>query len=80
MSAELKLYEVRYCVDRRAAADRLRRIADRIAQGKFKVGGHLVRLPPELQCEIEMEGDASSGQIEFEIGWRAWDGMGPTRY
>ena len=55
-------------------ADKLRRIADAIEEGKsfrLQVAGNRLRVPTDGAIEIEMQtdADASAGEIEIEIKW-----------
>lgn len=78
MKKEIILYQANYITDRASAARRLRSLADKIEHRGFKVAEHTVVLPREVECKVEFEGDGSSGELEFEIGWDAWEKMGPS--
>ena len=56
-------------------ADKLRRIADAIEQGRpfrLQVGGHRLSVPPSAEIEVEMQTDGmGSGEIEIEIKWNS---------
>ncbi|MEQ9363285.1 MAG: hypothetical protein RIF32_03525 [Leptospirales bacterium] len=71
MKKELKLFEANFVISRRAAAQRLRRLADAVENGRFRLGGHRVALPDAVRIKTEAGGktDGSGGEYEIEILW-----------
>lgn len=71
MEKELKLFEANFVISRRAAAQRLRRLADAIEKGRFRLGGHRVSLPETVTIKTEAEGasNGQTGEYELEILW-----------
>ena len=53
-------------------ADKLRRIADAIEDGKsfrIQVGGNQLRIPTDGKIEIEINRDGNRDEIEIDIKW-----------
>ncbi|MCR9144444.1 MAG: amphi-Trp domain-containing protein [bacterium] len=71
MKKELKLFEANFVISRKAAAQRLRRLADAVEKGRFRLGGHRVELPGTVTIKTEAGGevDGSGGEYEIEILW-----------
>ncbi len=71
MKKELKLFEGKFVIGRKAAAQRLRRLADAVEKGRFRLGGHRVDLPDSVTIKTEAAGatDGSGGEYEIEILW-----------
>ncbi len=71
MKKELTLFQAKYVTDRSRAAKRLRRLADAVEAGKFRIGGHLVDAPEEMRLKLQCESSdgAAAGEIEIELLW-----------
>lgn len=53
-------------------ADKLRRIADAIEQGRsfrIQVAGNRLRVPTDGEVQIELQSDGDKGEVEIEIKW-----------
>lgn len=71
LKKELTLFEAKYVTDRNRAVKRLRRLADAVEAGRFRMGGHLVEMPGEMRIKLQCEssGGAAQGEIEIELLW-----------
>ena len=71
MEKQRTLFNGRFVIGRKAAAQRLRQLADAIEKGRFRLGGHRVVLPETVAIKTEADAmdDGSSGEFEYEILW-----------
>lgn len=56
----------------RAVADKLRRLADALEQGKtftIQIAGNRISVPPTAEIEFEYEKNGDEQEIEIEISW-----------
>jgi len=84
---EWVLYYEAQLMTREAAAKRVLKLSTQIWGEQFKLGGHEIVLPPELELDIETEftsedaeendGEAPT-KLEIEVGWKSWQLMPPT--
>ena len=67
-----KAIDVEKSYKNKAAADKLRRLADALEQGKtfqIQIAGNRVSVPPSASVEFEYEKDGKRQEIEIEISW-----------
>lgn len=62
--------EEKHRMGRAEAAERLRRVADMVEQGKVVSGEHSIELPEEFEYELELEDEQSKGKVEVELEWK----------
>ncbi len=80
LNQELVLFQENHITTRKAAARRLRNLADKIENMNFKMGDYPVSLPEQIALKIEYEAaeEAAGGELEIEILWSPWEKMGPS--
>ena len=57
----------------KAVAEKLRRLADALAEGKscaIQVAGKRVRVPSSAKVEIEYEETKTTAELEIEVSWK----------
>lgn len=74
MSEKIEEIEVEKGYSNKQTAEKLRRLAESIEQGKafeIQVGGQRIYVPADAQIEFEYEREDDIHELEIEIKWKS---------